>query len=65
MDSPSLGWGGDGFWLEGEWVRMMKAGRAGFGVSSPNNGSYSPNPRLTRDHMWLQPVEEKRQRFGS
>ena len=44
---------------------MMKAGRAGFGVSSPNNGSYSPNPRLTRDHMWLQPVEEKRQRFGS
>ena len=45
---------------------MMKAGRAVFGVSPPHNGSYSPNPRLTRrDHMWLQPVEEKRQRFGS
>lgn len=43
----------------------MKAGRAGFGVSPPQIANYSPNPRLTgRGHIWLQPVEEQRQRLG-
>lgn len=43
-ESPSLGgvWG-DGFWLEGEWVRVMdealppmKAGRTGLGCRLPS-----------------------------
>lgn len=60
---PWVGVCGDGFWLEGERVRVMgvllppmKAGRTGLGCLLP---SYSPNPRLTRGHIWLQPVEEK------
>lgn len=61
---------GDCFWLD--WVRMMdevppsmKAGRGGFAVSPPQTASSSPNPRLTgRSHIWLQSVEEQRQRLG-
>lgn len=44
----------------------MKAAKAGCGVSPPHTGRDSPNPGLTgREHTWLQPVEEKRQRCGS
>lgn len=70
--SPSLGRGVWGWLLagrgEGEGDGCAAPSHEGrqdrFGVSPSQFGSYSLNPRLTKGHIWLQPVEENRQKLG-